>query len=330
MAEESICDIFQDLIITNSHSTETLPLLVEQLKSGDVIPPVPKNAYSMSLTEIIPELERRSLSVKGFYCDDAKTLQIAFDREHESYIESMKKDLLDKQIMEARDQAVKQQQEVMRSSSCAEEERLISNNVHIAAWFKRIKDKSSPVHCRIEDLTDVSARSLSKLIWTDKRLVTVDVSNMNLSDVSGAFLGRSLRNNTTLNRLEMGGNQFSSRTCQELAQSLLANTDSALRFLSLESNPLSNGNNKESIALLAQAIGANTSLVSLSLWRCGLARSDGKLFTDAILKGNSKLVSLEVGYNQFDNLDVEAIAMQLVSSVAQTLTGNYFHSYHYH
>lgn len=320
MAEESICDIFQDLIITNSHSTETLPLLVEQLKSGDVIPPVPK------MTEIIPELERRSLSVKGFYCDDAKTLQIAFDREHESYIESMKKDLLDKQIMEARDQAVKQQQEVMRSS-CAEEERLISNNVRIAAWFKSIKDRMT-VHCRIEDLTDVSARSLSKLIWTDKRLVTVDVSNMNLSDVSGAFLGRSLRNNTTLNRLEMGGNQFSSRTCQELAQSLLANINSALRFLSLESNPLSNGNNKESIALLAQAIGANTSLVSLSLWRCGLAISDGKLFADAILKGNSKLVSLEVGYNQFDNLDVEAIAMQLVSSNAQTLTGNYFHSYH--
>jgi hypothetical protein len=142
MSEASICDIFQDLIITNSHSTETLPPSAEQLKSGDVIPPAPKNAYSMSLTEIIPELERRSLSVKGFYCDDAKTLQIAFDREHESYIESMKKDLLDKQIMEARDQAVKQQQEVMRSS-CAEEERLISNNVRIAAWFKSIKDKLS-------------------------------------------------------------------------------------------------------------------------------------------------------------------------------------------
>jgi hypothetical protein len=326
--EESICDIFQDIILANS-SLSQLPLLTGGL-SSTVLPPAPKNASSMPLAELLRELEKRSLPAKGFYCDDAKTLQAAFDSEHESQIETMKKELLDKQIVEARDQALRQQQEFVRESS-AEEERLMASDVRIAACFKTIKEGDA-VHCRIEGLTDISTRSLSKLLWTDKHLVTVDVSNMNLSDVSGAFLGRSLRNNTTLKRLEMGGNQFCSRACLELAESLLANNGSALCFLSLESNPLATGdNNKESIALLAKAVGANTSLVSLSLWRCGLGINDGKLFAQAIINGNSTLVSLEMGYNLFDNLDVEAIARQLVSTYdmlkrKQTM---YFHS-HYH
>jgi hypothetical protein len=92
---------------------------------------------------------------------------------------------------------------------------------------------------------------------------------------------------------------------------LLANTNSSIRWLSLESNPLSFGD-QECIVLFAKAIGANTSLISLSLWSCGLSSDWGRLLAEAITTGASKLVSLEVGYNNFDNLDVEAIASQLV------------------
>ena len=52
--------------------------------------------------------------------------------------------------------------------------------------------------------------------------------------------------------------------------------------------------------------------MSLGLWRCGLGIEAGRAFARAISTGNSSLISLEVGYNEFDGSDVVAIAAQLV------------------
>ena len=324
ISDESICAAFEDLIVNfDAEDVPSIRYTERDVESVDVHFVPKQNAFAMSLTDLMPELERRSLPVKGFFSDDAKTLQVAFDREHDSYVEAKKKELFDSQVIEAQAAAVSRKETLIKESIAAEESEVVGS-ARIMAWFQMIQDKVSPVHCRIEELTDVSARSLSKLLWSDSNLVSLDVSNMSLSDDSGAFLARALRKNTCLKKLDLGGNQFGSKCCLQLAKSLLANPSSALAFLSLESNPLCTGNDsKESIGLLVNAIGKNTSLVSLSLWRCGLGIEAGMMLAQEIERGNSRLISLEVGYNHFNSLDVVRISEKLVSQNTK-----YYESFH--
>lgn len=300
---------FDDLIVNSSADVGDITSNDEPNPKDVVVQKADANSFD-TLGSLMRELERRSLPVKGFFSDDVKTLQVALDKEYEELVQAKRKEALDTKITQAKEEA-EQRRRDMISASIAEEEAMISKNPRISAWFHMIQDKSSPICCRIDDLCNVSVRSLSKLISLDNRLVSVDASHMNLSDVSGAYLGRALQTNCTLRTLTMGGNRFSSKTCCTLAESLLANPDSALSFLSLDSNPLCDGS-KESIALFAKAISENKSLTTLSLWRCGLGINDGKLLAEAIVNGNSRLISLEVGYNKFDSSDVEAILKQLV------------------
>ena len=307
--QTSICEVFRDLIVGLDGVECTISAFEDGIECNENL--IQKqNAYSMTLTDIIPELERRSLSVKGFFSDDAKTLQIALDKEHASYVETKKKEMLDSHIIEAQAAAERQKQALI-NESVAEEENAIKSSTRVAARFQSIQNQSCPIHCRIDELTPASARSLSKLLWSDTRLVSVDVSNIGLSDVSGAFLARALHNNTSLKKLEMGGNQFASVCCRQLAESLLANT--TLNFLGLDSNPLCTGNgSKESMALFSQAIGKNTSLTYLSLWRCGLCTRASRLLADEIANGLSRLIGFEFGYNHFDNVDIDVITQKLV------------------
>lgn len=313
IGQQSVNAPFQDLIV-GLHDAVEATLDEEELKNDDIGADANLlDAFSMSLTEIIPQLEKRCLSVKGFFSDDANTLQAAFTEEHEAYVESKKEELMKAKMVEAEAAAERKKQQLIKES-IAEEEKVISSSVRLSEWFAMFRHNSSPIHCRIDELTNISTRSLSKLLWNDNRIVSLDVSHLNLSDASGSFLARALRNNNTLKKLEMGGNKFGPKCISQIGLSLLANKTSALRFLSLESNLLLTGeNSRESIALFAEAVGKNTSLLSLSLWRCGLSLQCGRLLAEAIGKGETKLVSLEVGYNHFDSVDVEVIANKLVS-----------------
>jgi hypothetical protein len=102
---------------------------------------------------------------------------------------------------------------------------------------------------------------------------------LNLKDISGPRFVHILRNNTSLRELELSANQLAYETCSKLAESLLANTNSSIRFLSLESNPLSIGEKQEFIVLVMKAIGA------------GLSFDRGQLLAEAITTraSNSKL-----------------------------------------
>ncbi|KAL7480660.1 hypothetical protein ACHAW6_009419 [Cyclotella cf. meneghiniana] len=263
----------------------------------------------MTNIDLIPEFESRQLPSKSFFTDNAKVLQATFEMEHEANAETKKNESMDEKLVEAQQLADRERQALVKRS-IAEEEKELSENTRLVAWFEMILNQSSQL---VDPLADISARSLSKIVWSDKKLVSVDVSNMQLSDVSGAYLCRALRNSTSLKKLELGGNRFASQCCMQLAESLLANENSNLASLGLDSNPLSAGeDSKESIALLARAIGKNAGLMSLSLWRCGIGIEGGRAFAEAIVSGISRLISLEVGYNHFDDVDIAAISKQLV------------------
>lgn len=186
-----------------------------------------------------------------------------------------------------------------------EEKEEVTKDVRLSEWLRLILAGECPMECSCRiDVTNVTARALAKVLSLDTRIPAVDLSHMNLSDEAGAYIGRALKNNKTLVKLELDGNRFGPLTCKSIAESLKEN--STLRYLSLGSNALADGGSKSGeacIDLLAQSIGHNTALTSLSLWRCGIGLDGGKLLCDAITLNNS-LISVEVGYNSFDTDDV--------------------------
>lgn len=64
------------------------------------------------------------------------------------------------------------------------------------------------------------------------------------------------------------------------------------------------------IDLLAHAIANNSGLTSLSLWRCGIGPEGGKAICNAVTN-NTNLISVEIGYNDFDHSDVLLMTKQL-------------------
>ncbi len=167
----------------------------------------------------------------------------------------------------------------------------------------------APRHCRIH-VNAFSARSLAKFLWSDTWITSIDVSNMNLPDSAGAYLCRALKGNSTLIKYELGGNQFGSKTCKFLAESLEVNGTFA--SLNLEGNPLVvDEEGKESFESLSRSLAKNSGLVFLSLWMCGVGVEGGGVLARDIVE-NTTLVSLEVGYNNFDYSDVMKMRKQLV------------------
>ena len=266
------------------------------------------DATTLTLADLIVELERRGLQPHGFFSDDAKRLQECFDKEHEEYVESKRKELMNAKMMETEQRAERRKKEFMKTV-LEEEELEISSNIRLAEWLKLFFAKACPVHCRI-DINNISSMTLAKAIWSDSRIISVDVSNMELSDMSGAYLARALRNNATILKYELGGNEFGPKTVKALANSLL--TNNTLCFLSLESNSLvKSEGDTEFVEQLSHALSRNLSLTTLSLWRCGIGIEGGRALCKAIAS-NSTLTILEVGYNNFDSSDVKLIEKQLV------------------
>lgn len=178
----------------------------------------------------------------------------------------------------------------------------------LAEWFRLLIAKSCPDECRI-DINNITARSLSKVLWSESRIKVLDLSNMGLLDKAGSYIARALANNATIMKLELDCNHFGQQTCTELAKSLTLN--STLLCLSLGSNPLIKGddNKVDCIELLAKAI-VSSGLTSLSLWRCGIGIEGGKAICEAVAKSTT-LISLEVGYNDFNPSDVLLMNKQL-------------------
>ena len=171
-----------------------------------------------------------------------------------------------------------------------------------AVWNK--KESEMEGNAEGENSIDVS-EWLSKI---DHKTCSLDVSNLSLSDELGEAIVRSLCP-ATLIKLELGGNNFSSLTVSALAVLLKKNT--SLRHISLDSNPLTSGNNSnESFNVLAESLGGNRVLRTLSLWRCGIGLQGCSALFKA-LQHNTTLVSLEIGYNNCAGSDARLTKEQL-------------------
>ena len=301
LEQENVITQFQDLLVISEPSS----LSVDNTSTEVDIPKL--NAKTLSLTDVTAELERRGITPKGFYSDDSRQLQRCFDDEHESYVEGTRKKLREEKTAEAQRELEQRKAELIRNE-ILEEKNALARKPRLAEWFRLIASKSCPDECRI-DINNITARSLSKVLWNDTNIKSLDLSNMGLNDKAGSYIARALANNATLMKLELDGNQFGQQTCKELAKSLTLNN--SLIFLSVSSNPLTKGGDDKlgCIELLAKAI-QTPGLTSLSLWRCGIGIEGGKAICEAVAK-TTTLISVEVGYNEFDDADVLLMNKQL-------------------
>jgi len=257
------------------------------------------DANSLTLTDLLHEMERRGLHPRGFFADDAKVLQDELNKEHEEYLESKLREKREARDLEV-SQRLFQRRNCLTEIALREEKEEIEKNEVINEWCCLIKHGKAPRRCRI-DVNNVSARSLARLLWSDSRIVSLDVSNLNLSDTAGAYLARMLKKNRSLVKLEMGDNILGCDTCVTIAESLRENN--VLEYLSIESNPLTLKDGASSIQALATIVRENESLRYLSLWRCNIGVEGGRIISEA-MKCNERLICVEMGYNHWQHSDI--------------------------
>ena len=268
------------------------------------------DANSLTLNDLLHEMERRGLQPKGFFSDDAKVLQAELDREHTIYLEKKKRERREAREFEAK-QAILLRRKKLVESQILEENEEIKKDPVIKGWLDLIHHNEAPATSRI-DLNNITSRSLAKSLWEGTNITCLDISNMELNDLSGAYLCRTLRKNRSIKKVELGGNLFGSITCETLADALRVNN--VVQHIGLESNPLMMKKGITAIAKLAETLTYNQTLRYLSLWRCNTGREGGRLFSDAITK-NKALICFDLGYNGWYHSDVLKIAQKLVSKI---------------
>lgn len=200
LEQENLIAEFQDLIDLDSDGADAIDT---GFVDADVTDIHKLDASSLTLTDVVVELERRGLQPKGFYSDDAKRLQGCFDDEHEQYVETKRKELRDAKLAEAAQQKEGHKKALVQNA-ILEEKSEITSNTRLSEWFRLIVAKACPLDCRI-DVNNITARSLAKALWSDNKIQAIDLSNMNLSDKSGVYLSRALKNNNTLVKLSWAG-----------------------------------------------------------------------------------------------------------------------------
>jgi len=140
-------------------------------------------------------------------------------------------------------------------------------------------------------------------------MITLDLSRNNLDDYAGLRLGRMLKRNTALKKLELDSNQLAVKTCNAMAESLRTNT--TLTLLSLESNPLTKeGKDLGGITKLGDMLKVNKTLTSLNFWRSNIGADGGAVIARA-MASNTTLVFLDVGNNNVSQDDMRDIAAML-------------------
>ncbi len=295
--ESSLLEEFEDII------KDDYPDAGAKAESDDEETIIPiLDANSLTLKDLLHEMEKRGLHPRGFFADDADVLQSELNKEHEEYLESKMREKREAREFEA-SQRLFQRRKCLTEIALREEKQEIEENEVINEWCCLIKRGKTPCHCRI-NVNSVSARSLARLLWSDTRILSLDLSNLNLSDTAGAYIARMLKNNRTLVKLELGDNMFGCDTCITMAESLQDNA--VLEYLSMESNPLTLKDAATSIEALATIVKKNKSLRYLSLWRCNTGVEGGRILSEAI-KSNNILTCIDMGYNSWQYSDIVMI-----------------------
>jgi hypothetical protein len=278
------------------------------------------DASTLSLNELLLELEKREIEAKGFFADDAQVLQSEYDKELEQYVTCKRMEIFEARRLEA--ERVAREWRMKLKDEQLEEEKVLVDQDSKIRWLHRIRGVTTSSndgrtqYVRIQVRNDTAARILAKALWTSNVITSLDLSRMNLSDLMGAYVCGALRYNRSVVKLELGENNLGEKTC--LALEVTMRSNDVLKYISLESNPLcSKSDNSEIICAqaLASIIETTSSLTTLSLWRCGIGPIGGEMIAQSIVKNHS-LTCLESGYNDWKYEHIKIITCKLDANIA--------------
>jgi hypothetical protein len=282
---------------------------IEETPHSDDDTLVPKTiANSFTLKGLIKEMEKRGLQPRGFFAEDAKLLQIHLDREYDEYIQTKQEEkrlALERQIEE---RAVRKRARLI-ASEMNEELLAVQSDIKFVTVANLILQGIGPNHIRVH-VNRITVKTLARLLWSQhtERLISLDLSGMNLSDTDGSYIARALKNNRILKRLDLSENNLGSRCCTILSDSLSHNN--VLESLNLDSNPLCQ-NDLNGFRLFTSMLRGNKGLRCVRIWRCQTGMEFGKMLA-SVLEDNITLLSVDVGYNNWNYKDVQSVEHALV------------------
>jgi hypothetical protein len=251
---------------------------------------------------------KRGLKSTGFPDTDREILQKAFDEEFKQDLENARAVRREVRRRAAR-QAGLQRRRMMMEKMLQEEQDELAKNHQIGMMIELIKENVFAISARL-DVNSISARCLSKAMWSNDTITCLDLSSNDLGDHAGSYLARMLKRNNTLKKLELDNNNLGKLTCTAFSESLAVNN--SLLYLSLDSNPLCSDADGGMAAFtsFAEALSVNKSLKSLNLWRIGAGVLGGAVLSRNVLK-NSQLLFCDVSHNGMEMKDIVMITGQL-------------------
>ncbi|RLN46758.1 hypothetical protein BBO99_00000786 [Phytophthora kernoviae] len=213
-----------------------------------------------------------------------------------------------------------------------------------ATIIRQIEANVAPKRLVVRGISQLSCCALFRAMRNNSNVVSLDVSNNELSDIVGGPIGNMLSTNKKLRVLDLGFNKLTILSLRPIGNALRVN--SVLTSLMLNSNQVfqlprdqmgssgsvsgaavANSNSlsvkvntgsspsKASAQLAAafehlepftSALGINISLTTLNLFNTGIGSELGHALTHALAK-NTSLISVEVESNVFNQSDLASI-----------------------
>lgn len=95
-----------------------------------------------------------------------------------------------------------QRKRLLHEQQLKEEHDEVENDPRVKAWLDMIHKNVTNSSARIV-VNSITARVLAQALWDNQSLVTLGLSRNGLDDYAGLRLGRMLKRNTSLKKLEL-------------------------------------------------------------------------------------------------------------------------------
>ena len=160
----------------------------------------PMSAFSLTSAEVMAELQKRGMAAKGFFNDDAKTLQKLFDDEHEARVDTLRKNH-EARIHEAKLQKARHRHRIVIHRKLREEAEVVleDGDEALCSWLTLVAADRTPDFVHLSTvltgarLPAAAGRTLAKALWANSSLTSLDLCRATLDDATAAYVARATR-----------------------------------------------------------------------------------------------------------------------------------------
>jgi hypothetical protein len=175
--------------------------------------------------------------------------------------------------------------------------------------INRLEANNTPQEYTLSGLNlgSIRLRLLATFLDKNKSLLGLHLCRKMINDADSATLAHVLQVNRKLEKLELEGNQMGPESAKVLANAL-KDQNKTVRFLDLESNPLTGPTKQDEsgIKALADMLRENRKLLVLNLDNTGLNEKCGDILVEC-MEINHTLINLEITHNELSVRQIRII-----------------------